>query len=301
MKTDGNEELAERMERIEYLAALGWSDQDIFKSEGINSSSVPEDVREHIDIGRLRKRANMEIAIAKSASTGNPEAVKQYNEIVRDKSFSMSKLDLFGGSVDQGAFERIQDYVAGGCKGDLSQKEQLYIDLLTMVYSLDGQWGKRRIIKFLTSKPFSFNYEQAANMYSEAVEMFFANRKISKEAMRAKMADQYDTLYALAMQNAKTTKDFEIASGILANKAKVLKLDKDDPEVLPAENYRKQFRVLSLSPEVIGLPRANRDELARQIEGLVTPETVKKRLRMDAGIDDLDIVEYIDNVIQEEG
>jgi hypothetical protein len=295
-----NEEKDDSLDRIAYLAALGWPDNEIFISEGIDEKSVPEEVREAIEHGRLKKRADIEIAVARAAASGTPEAVKQFNEVVRDKSFSLSKLDLFGGPEDEGAFERIQDYIAGGSKGNLSQKEQVYIDLLTMIYSLDGQWGKRRTIKFLTSKPFSFSYEQASNMYAEAIEMFFANRKVSKEAMRAKMADQYDTLYALAMQNARTTKDFEIAAGILSSKAKVLRLDQDDPQQLPAENYSKQFRVLSLSPEVIGLPRANRDELARQIDGIVAPEAVKKRLRVDAGIDDLDIVKLMDNVAQEE-
>jgi hypothetical protein len=295
-----NEEKDDSLDRIAYLAALGWPDNEIFISEGIDEKSVPEEVREAIEHGRLKKRADIEIAVARAAASGTPEAVKQFNEVVRDKSFSLSKLDLFGGPEDEGAFERIQDYIAGGSRGNLSQKEQVYIDLLTMIYSLDGQWGKRRTIKFLTSKPFSFSYEQASNMYAEAIEMFFANRKVSKEAMRAKMADQYDTLYALAMQNARTTKDFEIAAGILSSKAKVLRLDQDDPQQLPAENYSKQFRVLSLSPEVIGLPRANRDELARQIDGIVAPEAVKKRLRVDAGIDDLDIVKLMDNVAQEE-
>lgn len=295
-----NEEKDDSLDRIAYLAALGWPDNEIFISEGINEKSVPEEVREAIEHGRLKKRADIEISVARAAASGTPEAVKQFNEVVRDKSFSLSKLDLFGGPEDEGAFERIQDYIAGGSKGNLSQKEQVYIDLLTMIYSLDGQWGKRRTIKFLTSKPFSFSYEQASNMYAESIEMFFANRKVSKEAMRAKMADQYDTLYTLAMQNARTTKDFEIAAGILSSKAKVLRLDQDDPQQLPAENYSKQFRVLSLSPEVIGLPRANRDELARQIDGIVAPEAVKKRLRVDAGIDDLDIVKLMDNVAQEE-
>lgn len=295
-----NEEKDDSLDRIAYLAALGWPDNEIFISEGIDEKSVPEEVREAIEHGRLKKRADIEIAVARAAASGTPEAVKQFNEVVRDKSFSLSKLDLFGGPEDEGAFERIQDYIAGGSRGNLSQKEQVYIDLLTMIYSLDGQWGKRRTIKFLTSKPFSFSYEQASNMYAESIEMFFANRKVSKQAMRAKMADQYDTLYALAMQNARTTKDFEIAAGILSSKAKVLRLDQDDPQQLPAENYSKQFRVLSLSPEVIGLPRANRDELARQIDGIVAPEAVKKRLRVDAGIDDLDIVKFMDNVAQEE-
>lgn len=295
-----NEEKDDSLDRIAYLAALGWPDNEIFISEGIDEKSVPEEVREAIEHGRLKKRADIEIAVARAAASGTPEAVKQFNEVVRDKSFSLSKLDLFGGPEDEGAFERIQDYIAGGSRGNLSQKEQVYIDLLTMIYSLYGQWGKRRTIKFLTSKPFSFSYEQASNMYAESIEMFFANRKVSKEAMRAKMADQYDNLYALAMQNARTTKDFEIAARILSSEAKVLRLDQDDPQQLPAENYSKQFRVLSLSPEVIGLPRANRDELARQIDGIVAPEAVKKRLRVDAGIDDLDIVKFMDNVAQEE-
>ena len=295
-----NEEKDDSLDRIANLAALGWPDNEIFISEGIDEKSVPEEVREAIEHGRLKKRADIEIAVARAAASGTTEAVKQFNEVVRDKSFSLSKLDLFGGPEDEGAFERIQDYIASGSRGNLSQKEQVYIDLLTMIYSLDGQWGKRRTIKFLTSKPFSFSYEQASNMYAESIEMFFANRKVSKEAMRAKMADQYDTLYTLAMQNARTTKDFEIAAGILSSKAKVLRLEQDDPQQLPAENYSKQFRVLSLSPEVIGLPRANRDELARQIDGIVAPEAVKKRLRVDAGIDDLDIVKLMDNVAQEE-
>ncbi len=300
MKKEDKNELS-ITERVAYLAALGWPENDIFISEGIQPDNVSEEIRTAIETGRLRKRADMEIAIARAAAGGQSEAVKQYNEIVRDKSFSLSKLDLFGGPEDQGAFERIQEYIASGSKGDLSQKEQVYIDMLTMIYSLDGQYGKRKTIRFLTSKPFNFSYEQASNMYAESVEMFFANRKVSKEAMRAKMADQYDTLYAMAIQNARTTKDFDIAAGILSKKGQMLQLDKDDPAVLPAENYRRQFRVLSLSPEVIGLPRANRDELARQIDGIVAPETVKKRLRVDAGIDDLDIIKMLDNGIQEEG
>lgn len=298
--TDPEKKELAATERIAYLAALGWPDHEIFQSEGIKPEEVDDKIRAAIENGRLRKRADMEIAIARAAATGQSEAVKQYNEIVRDKSFSLSKLDLFGGPEDQGAFERIQDYIAGGCKGKLSQKEQVYIDMLTMIYSLDGRWGKRKTIRFLISKPFNFSYEQASNMYAEAVEMFFANRKISKEAMRSKIADQYDTLYSLAVQNARSTKDFEIAAGILSKKAQMLQLDRDDPDVLPAENYQRQFRVLSLSPEVIGLPRANRDELARQIDGIVAPDAVKKRLRADAGIDDLDVVKMLDNGLQEE-
>lgn len=93
---------------------------------------------------------------------GNLTAAKQFNDIMRDKSFEVSKLDIFGGPADEEAFERIQNYIAKGCPGTLSGNEQLYIDLLVMIYSLDGQHGKRKTIRFLTQKPFGFSYEKAA-------------------------------------------------------------------------------------------------------------------------------------------
>lgn len=189
--------------------------------------------------------------------------------------------------------------ISKGQSENLSDKEQIYIDLLTLIYSLDGQYGKRRTIKFLTSAPFGIPYQRAADIYSEAVELFFCNRKVSKEAMRNKMADQFDTLYVAARDAAKTSKDYAVAADILANKARALQLDKDDPAKLPAEIYQPMFRLLSATPESIGLPAANRDELERQIDTVVAPESVKRRLRTDAGIVDLDIVKYLEDAKEE--
>lgn len=169
-----------------------------------------------------------------------------------------------------------------------------------MIYSLDGQFGKRRTIKFLTSAPFNFSYSHASDMYGEAVEMFYPNRKVTKDALRAKMADEFDTLYIAARNAAQTTKDYEIASNILANKARALQLDKEDLPVLPPEMYPRTFRVLSLDPESVGLSPINRQELSRQIDGIVAPESVKKRLRMEAGISDMNIQDVLENGIQEE-
>ena len=195
------------------------------------------------------------------------------------------------------AINQLADLMEAG--GNLSDKEQIYIDLLTLIYSLDGQYGKRRTIKFLTSAPFCIPYQRAADIYSEAVELFFCNRKVSKEAMRNKMADQFDTLYVAARDAAKTSKDYAVAADILANKARALQLDKDDPAKLPAEIYQPMFRLLSATPESIGLPAANRDELERQIDTVVAPESVKRRLRTDAGIVDLDIVKYLEDAKEE--
>ena len=44
----------------------------------------------------------------------------------------------------------------------------------------------------------------------------------------------------------------------------------------------------------------NRQELGRQIEGLVAPEMVKKRLKMEAGVTDMNVEEILSNGVQEE-
>ena len=290
------------------LGALGWAEPDIAAYFGWDEtklhaecSNPNSEISKLLNRGRLQKRAEIEVRLMKDAVGGNLTAAKQFSSIMRDRSFQISKLDIFGGPADDGAFQRIQDYIAKGCPGTLSENEQLYIDLLVMIYSLDGQYGKRKTIKFLTRTPFGFSYQRASDLYAESVEMFFADRKVSKEALRAKMADQFDTLYALTMDAAQTPKDYEIAANILAQKAKIQRLDQEDPAMLPAAQYQKRFRLLSLTPESIGLQPANRDTMAAQIDSLLEPDSVKRRLKMEAGIEDVDIIELLENVVQEEG
>lgn len=298
------------LDDLSSLAALGWTDAELAGFLDITERQLADiladptstddpNIRDAIKRGQLEKRAKIELAVVRGAMDGDAGSIEQFREIVRDKSFSISKLDLFGGAEKEGAFERIQEYIASGSKGDLSDKERVYIDLLTLVYSLDGQYGKRRTVRFLTSEPFGLPYQRAADIYSEAMELFYCNRKVSKDALRNKMADQFDTLYVAARDAAKTSKDYAVAADILVNKARALQLDKDDPAKLPAEIYQPMFRLLSATPESIGLPAANRDELERQIDTVVAPESVKRRLRTDAGIVDLDIVKYLEDAKEE--
>ena len=303
------------LDNLGYLSALGWTNKKMAGYLGIKEETflqimegmVPDildpliasQIADAVEHGRLEKRAQIEIAIAKGAAKGDVDQVKQFSEIVRDKSFSISKLDLFGGAEKEGSFERIQEYIASGSSGVLPEKEQVYIDLLNLVYALDGQYGKRRTVKFLTTPPFSIPYQRASELYSEAMELFYCNRKVSKEAMRNKIADQFDTLYIAARNSAKDTRDYERAANILVNKARALQLDREDPVKLPAEVYQPMYRLLSMTPESIGLPPANRDALEKQIDEVLVPDSVKKRLKIDAGIRDMDIVKYLEDAKEE--
>jgi len=127
-------------------------------------------------------------------------------------------------------------------------------------------------------------------------------RGISKDAMRQKTADQYDALYVAALNVARTAKDFKNAAEILDMKVKVLGLDREDVQMLPKQVYARSWRVLSLDPESIGLAKADRRALKVMIDELTVtgliPESERKRLDMDTGIIDYDIVERMEDESQ---
>lgn len=299
----------ETLRLLEAFGALYWSTDDIAEYLGVedllwwqgevgNPVSVISRTIRH---GELDKRAMVELGILKGAIGGNDKDVETYRTMMRDKSFALSKLDLFGGTRDMNLWSKIQDYIAGGSKGTLSTREQRYVDLLNLIFSLDRQHGKRNTVKFLTSAPFGYTYSQASTLYAEAVELFYCNRNVSRKALREKTADMFDALYQAAVQSAKTTADYLAAADILTRKAKMLRLDEEDPEKLDPGMYERRPVVLSLDSEDIGLPRADRRRLAELIDRTKIPQSEKKRLEMEAGIVDMDIVKVLENESQEAG
>ena len=221
-------------------------------------------------------------------------------KVSRDKSFSVSKLDLFGGTADLDAWSRIEEYLTNGKADRLNSKEQVYLDLLMLIHSLDWKYGKRVTMRFLTSDPVKLTYDKASSMYAEATELFYSDRNYTKDALRRKMADQFDALYVAARDAAVTAKDFKNAAEILLMKAKVQQLDQEDVPTIQEELYRPQWRVSSLDPEDIGLDRTDRRELSQQITRLLGDSPEAMRIRQEAGIDDLDLPKYLRDESQED-
>lgn len=299
----------ETLRYLEGFGALYWSTDDIAEYFGVTDllwwqaevGNPLSQISRAIRHGELEQRAKVELGILEGAIAGNDKDVETYRNMMRDKSFALSKLDLFGGTRDFNLWHKIQDYITGGSQGTLSTREQRYIDLLNLIFSLDRQYGKRKTVKFLTSVPFGYTYSQASNLYSEAVELFYCNRNVSRKALREKTADMFDALYQAAVQSAKTTADYLAAADILTRKAKMLRLDEEEPEKLDPSVYERRPVVLSLDSDDIGLPKADRRKLAELIDRTKIPQGEKDRLAMEAGIVDMDIVKILENESQEAG
>ena len=190
--------------------------------------------------------------------------------------------------------ERGDESGAAGRTAELSNNEKLFIDLLSIINSLDRQFGKRATIKLLTQQ-FGYSYDRAVDYYDQADQLFYSNRNTTKEALRNKYAEMLDNIAHAALAAAQTPKDYEAVSEIIAKAAKIRKLDEPEIQKLPAAMYLRQIRMFSLTPEVLGLPPVNRQEVNEQIQQLHIPEVEKRRLRQEALIEDVDIIEMFEN------
>lgn len=293
----------ENKEELIKLGALRWSEDKIAAFFGWDKKALKAEISDpESEISKLLLRGELEAdfkleaRLMGDAQSGNLAAAKQFKELMRDRDFRMSKLDLFGGADKADLFETIQKYLDKGCAGNLSAKEQLYLEMLQIIYSYNNSLGDRNTLRLLTREPYKMEYNRARDMMAEAIELFNGGRRATKEAMRHHMADTYDNLAQMIIKTAKTPQDIALAGAMYDKKVKLLKLDEPDPNILPPEQYMKTFRVLSLTTECLGLPSVNRDELAAQIDALEIPEADKKRIRMEAGVEDMDIVKMLEDV-----
>ncbi len=275
---------------------FGWSRADL-EAEMRNPASP---VRKAILKGELEAAFAVESKLLNDAKSGNQTSAKAFSDLVRERTFKLTKLDLFGGSEDAILFEHVQQFLERGDTDKLGDDEQLYIRALQLIYSFQVRFGDRKTIRLLSKEPFNLSYDRAKDMLTEAVELFNAGRRNTKQAMRYHIAESYDTLYHAILETAKTPQDFAIAAGILDKKAKLLQLDQPEPEEIKPELYPRKFIVSSLTPEAIGLPAVNRDALASQIKELSLPDAETDRLEREAGIKDFDIIKALDHADTEE-
>lgn len=296
----------DQLEELEKLAALGYTHDELAmyfladKSKFIQSANDPESlISFHIKRGKLMSTAREQLQIMASAEGGNITASQQLEKIRRTRGFEISKLDIFGGFEDKEAYQKLESFIMSEGKVDLSAEESIYLEALTMMNSMDRKYGRRKTIAFFTKPPFNLKYSSAAEMYDEALNLFYTDRNQEKKAVRHKYAELLEEAALLARTMAVSSKDLEVYGNLMTQAAKVRQLDKADPEPIPKELYLRPVRVFSLDPETVGITAINRQDVASQIEALEIPERDKIRLRKDALLEAINIGETLDELQEE--
>lgn len=291
-----NDDLTE----IETLSSLFYSVTEIALYLGIdyhylNGLITTETTPESIAYRRgvLISEININKKLLGDAEAGSVKAIQEINKIKRNKGFQSSKLDIFGGFENKETLDKIKHYVLKGDYTALKPNEGFYIDVLILISSLDRRVGKRSVLKFLTDH-LKLTYAKAIDLYNESINLFYCDKGIAKDALRNKYAEELDQAAAAALAVAQNSRDYECYAKIKEVAAKIRQFDKEDPEPLDNNYYRKPVKLFSTDTKVLGLS-ANRTEVAEIIDGLDLPETDKNRLRQDAQLTSINI----DNLLNE--
>lgn len=296
----------EEWEKLEVLSALDYSNKRIaeyfnlpvhvFDREASNPDSK---LATHLRIGREKQDIDERFALYNLAKGKGKEAVsaqKQIFEIKRTKAFKISKLDIIGGFDNDGMLERLMDYVQSGELKDVTVEEQIYIDALKFIKDMDAQYGQRATVKYIIDV-LKLKAQRASEMYSEALNLFYSDNNVTKQALRNKYAAMIESAAIVVRENAQTSVDLKIHSEMIMQAAKLRELDKSDPEKIPNELYLKPVRVLTLDATKANLPAINRQLLAAEIDLLELPEAIKADLRQDALIEDPNIPAKLDRIL----
>jgi hypothetical protein len=191
-------------------------------------------------------------------------------------------------------FDVLQDYIQGGSKDALLSDEQKYLDVLHLLNSLRRKYGKENAIAFIQRPPNNIPYRKAREMYDEAINLFYADDGIEKQAHRNVMFEGLMAAANLILKTSESSKDVEVYGDLITKAYKIKGLDTVDPPRIPEGMYKKPLKIYSLNPGSIGLPMADRKALAERIDNLEISELEKNRIRQEAEVDKIDFLDLFD-------
>ena len=158
--------------------------------------------------------------------------------------------------------------------GDFSKAPAEIVEFVQMLERVHGMhlrskdYGSRKVIINHLTKFNGLSHYMASKYHDLMIEYFYADREISKDSHRNRIAEMMYENVTLMREMMGTVQDVERVNKSLLSLAKVLRLDQPDPEPFPDELLAKPFKMYSLSMEFLGFPTIDRYELGRQIDEL---------------------------------
>ena len=192
-------------------------------------------------------------------------------------------------------FDRLQDYLASGCTEELTDDELDYYNALYAMIGINRKYGKENAIAFLRHKPFELSFQRAREMYSEAINLFYADDTIENRAHRNMLYENLTKAAQVVLSTSLGSNDMEVYGDLLFKAWKIKQLDRQDTEKLE-EPKDKPIKIYALDSKMVGIQSVDRLQLAAQIDNI--PDIAEKervRLKRDAQIIEVDFIEMLDD------
>ncbi|MDO5858930.1 hypothetical protein Q2490_16765 [Myroides odoratimimus] len=199
-------------------------------------------------------------------------------------------------NIDQVDIKDIYDFMERGNVNNAPLHIVEYLQLLDkvrgMTLRIDKFGSKEAVVKHLILVDKLTRYK-ANQVYDEAIEYFYSDSTISKQAWRSLYADKAEKALNFAMLQMRDVNDASKVVKMAHDIAILRGINEPDKEELPDELFLKQFVVYSTDAETLGLPKANRNVLAEFIDSL--PElTEKERIRIKQEAEILPLKVFVD-------
>lgn len=197
---------------------------------------------------------------------------------------------------DDNKYDVLLNFIETGARGSLTDEMVEYVSTLELIRGMHMRFESRMaIINFLQKAPYSLSYHLASKYYSEAVNLFYLDINITKQAWRNLYAEKLDRAADLVLRTATSPKDIDIYKNTILAARDMRQLSIPDADDIPEEFFKKPNKLYVLDPELVGRKKANRNLLARHIDGLDIPEADKQRVKADAMIEDIDFLSEADD------
>lgn len=180
-------------------------------------------------------------------------------------------------------YELLQQVVSSGKSKALSPELNAYLDILDVARSMYAKYqSKRAIINTLMAPVYGYSRYDANLIFNDAMNFFYVNNDIKKQAWKNFYADRCDELALLAIEKD----EFENARRLIKDAATYRGLFDEDKDELPADMFRRSLVIYTMDPQDVGIQRESRSKLAQFIDSLdeITEEE-KSKLKRDAMVE----------------
>ena len=186
--------------------------------------------------------------------------------------------NIRGLNIDDISLEDIYDFLEN--RGEnIAPEIAYYMELMEKAYNMDNRplkYGSREVIIKHLIKFEKLSRYLANKVYEDAMEYFYSQSHISKEAHRNRIADRQERLLNMAIGMVEDVNDIFKLLKSNADHLKILNLDKEEALELPDDEFLTRFKVLSMDAEKLGLPtqvgRKKLEEWVNQLPELTEGE-----------------------------
>lgn len=206
-------------------------------------------------------------------------------------------------------FLRLQDYIADGSKGELSEEERAYEDLLFSVAGIIRREGRPAAMAWLQADR-ECTRHVAERIVWEAINLFYATDHVRAEAWRNLLFEKLLTATVDWERTFITTdeetgvrtctakaKDYEAYVKIIKQAAIIKQLSEKIDTAAPVTN-NQQINIFGTNVQDVGLPVTDRRAIMQNPYFQQLRKGDQQRLEMELGLKPLDVDQMLDSSIE---